>query len=219
MTSLRHRMTTCSGGASPLGPNNVPARPSNLSRPTTGAPPPLVMPRARPADAAPGDPRQQTFTPVRRQRGRATEASLPTRRHADATPLWERGISWRVTRALLGRQRPRTTLPASSPPRLSRAGAPGHPAVFRPGTGARSPRHPRAGGPGSERAPCPSSPGLPPRRLGPAPTSPRKRVSSGPRWSKIPEEAVPPFRSPALVCRLRATNTLLRSASQRYVFR
>lgn len=73
------------------------------------APPALVVPRSRPADASPGDPCQKTFTLVGRQSGRATDASMHTLRHAYATHLFERGVSWRVIQARLGPKRPSPT--------------------------------------------------------------------------------------------------------------
>jgi integrase/recombinase XerD len=53
--------------------------------------------------------RQKTFTAVVRPRGIPKEAALPTLRHSSATPLLERGVSWRSIQALLGHRSPRTT--------------------------------------------------------------------------------------------------------------
>jgi Putative transposase len=103
-------------------------------------------------------------------------------------------------------------LPASSPPRRPKAGAPCHPAVFFPRPVTRRPRPPRSGGPGSDPAPWPSRSCLPPRSLRPPPTPPRQRFSSGAGWMKIPSRTAPPFRSTAVLWRRRATKPLIRSA-------
>jgi site-specific recombinase XerD len=52
---------------------------------------------------------QKTFKLVVRQSGLATDASIHTLRHAYATHLFARGVSWRVIQALLGHTSPRTT--------------------------------------------------------------------------------------------------------------
>jgi integrase/recombinase XerD len=51
----------------------------------------------------------KTFKAVVRQSGIATDASIPTLRHSDATPLLERGVSLRVLQARLGHKSPSTT--------------------------------------------------------------------------------------------------------------
>jgi site-specific recombinase XerD len=50
----------------------------------------------------------QTCTAVGRQRRIPTEASIPTLRHASATPLVARGVARRVMQARLGHRRLRT---------------------------------------------------------------------------------------------------------------
>jgi integrase/recombinase XerD len=72
-------------------------------------PRPWVFPARHPSGPRPPTSRPTTFTAVGRQRGLATDASSHTRRHADATPLWERGVSRRVMQARLGHHSPRTT--------------------------------------------------------------------------------------------------------------
>jgi integrase/recombinase XerD len=72
-------------------------------------PRPWWFPARDPQTPLPATTLQKTFTRVVRQSGLATEASIPTLRPSDATPLWERGISWRVIQERLGHQSPSTT--------------------------------------------------------------------------------------------------------------
>ena len=97
------------GGNDRVGP--LAARPRELWRgswPRT-RPRPWVFPARDQRMPRPAPTLPQTCTRVVGQRGLATEAPLHPPRHAYATPLVERGISWRGIPALLGHTSPRTT--------------------------------------------------------------------------------------------------------------
>jgi integrase/recombinase XerD len=72
-------------------------------------PRPWLFPARHQQTPLPATTLQKTFKLVVRQRGLAKDASIHTLRHSYATHLLERGVSLRVSQALLGHKRPSTT--------------------------------------------------------------------------------------------------------------
>jgi hypothetical protein len=99
---------------------------------------------------------------------------------------------------------------APSPPHRLLAGALGHPCLRLSRTLLGRPLPHHLTGPGTAPGPCPSAPFPPPRSVGHPPMPPRKGFSRGSAWITMPNGAVQRFSSTPLLCRLRATTTLLR---------